>query len=123
MRPLALLKCVAKAALKQAANLAGFGLGDAAQEVLDDWQKDRDAAQRQAEIQEVLRMAADQFRAQVEAVVREVAAGQPPQVRQSVSRWLEELPDKLRQSQELVSLLSGDRPAPPPTARVTLTLT
>jgi AcrR family transcriptional regulator len=98
MRPLGFLKCLGKAALKQAANLAGFGLADVVEEVWSDWNKDKDAAQRQAELQAVVQMAADQFRQQVEAVVRDVAAGQPEAVRRHVSDCLQQVPDQLRRS-------------------------
>lgn len=98
MRPLAFLKCLGKAALKQAANLAGFGLADVAEEVWKDWNKDKDTAQRQAELQAVVQMAADQFRQQVEAVVRDVAAGQPDAIRRHVSDCLQQLPEQLRRS-------------------------
>jgi serine/threonine-protein kinase len=112
MRPLALLKCLAKAALKQAANMAGFGLGDVAEEVWNEWNKDRDAAQRQAELQAVVQMAGDQFRQQVEAVLAEVAAGQPEAVRRHVSSCLQELPEQLRRSFRRPQDTVGDS-APP----------
>jgi AcrR family transcriptional regulator len=98
VRPLAFLKSLGKAALKQVANMAAFGLGDIAEDVWNDWHNDRDAAQRQAELQAVLQMAADQFRQQVEAVVRDVAAGQPDDVRQHVSDCLQAVPEQLRRS-------------------------
>jgi hypothetical protein len=96
MRPLAILKCLGKAALKQAANVVG--LGELVEELWNGWSKDHDAAQRQAELQAVVQMAADEFRQQVEAVVREVAAGQPENVRRHVSNCLQHLPEQLRQS-------------------------
>ncbi len=98
MRPLAFLKCFGKAALKHAANLAGLGLGDAVEDFWNDWKHDRDASARQAELQAVVLMAADQFGKQIEAVLREVAAGQPEGVRQHVSDCLQQLPDQLRSS-------------------------
>src|SRR5438309_4775919 len=98
MLPLVFLKCLGKAALKQALNIAGFGLGNVIDEVWKEWHKDRDAAQRQAELQAVVQMAADQFRQQVEVVVRDVAAGQPEAVRRHVSDCLQQLPDQLRRS-------------------------
>src|SRR5947208_3215479 len=98
MRPLAFLKCLGKAVLKQALNVAGLGLGDVLEEFLKEWNKDRDAAEHQAELQAVVQMAADQFRQQKEAVVRDVAAGQPEAVRRHVSDSLQQLPDQLRRS-------------------------
>src|SRR5437762_3313938 len=98
MRPLAFLKCLGKAALKQAAKMAGFGLAEVAEDVWNEWNKDNDAAQRQAELQAVVQMAADQFRQQVEAVVRDVAAGQSESVRRHVSDCLQQVPEQLRRS-------------------------
>jgi len=98
MRPLAFLKCLGKAVLKQAANLAGFGLGDILDDVCQEWNKEKDAAQRQAELQAVVQMAADQFRQQVEAVVHDIAAGQPEAVQRSVRDCLSAVPEQLRRS-------------------------
>jgi serine/threonine-protein kinase len=102
MRPVSFLKCLGKAAVKQAVNAAGFGLGDVIEDVWNDWNEDRDAAQRQAELQAVVQMAADQFRQQVEAVVRDVAAGQPEAVRQQVANCLQQVPDQVRRSSRLL---------------------
>ncbi len=98
MRPLAFLNCLARAALKHAARIAGFGLAEAVEEVWHDWNKDRDAAQRKAELQAIVQMAGEQFRQQIDAVVRDVAAEQPEAVRQHVSDCLQQLPDQLRRS-------------------------
>jgi serine/threonine-protein kinase len=96
MRPLSFLKCVGKAALKQAAKAAGFGIPEIVEDVWNDWNKEQDAAQRQAELQAIVQMAADQFRQEVEAIVRDVAAGQPEAVRRHVSDCLQQVPDQLR---------------------------
>lgn len=98
MRPLAFLMCLGKAALKQAMKMAGFGIAEVAEEVWKEWNKDGDAAQRQAELQAIIQMAADQFRVQVEDVVRDVADGQPETVREHVSDCLQQLPEQLRRS-------------------------
>jgi hypothetical protein len=144
MRPLAFLKCLGKAALKHAVNLAGFGLGDVVEEVWNEWNKDKNSTQRQAELQAVVQMAAEQFRAQVDAVVHEVGAGQPEAIRHYVSDYLHQLPEKLRSSfgpsdatvgvsvppsfgskqmvSELVSNLSTCPVEPTPVARPRVTL-
>jgi hypothetical protein len=147
MRVVPILKCFAKHVVQQAGNLAGFGLGDLADEVWKEWNKDKDEAARRAELEAVVQMAADEFRQQVEEVIRAVAAEQPDEVRRAVSHRLEQLPELLRQSlrrpddpsgqsvppgmplrqaQDLALLLSGCRFSPtqdlPPPARVTLTL-
>src|SRR5436190_1001624 len=70
MRPLAILQCVAKAALKNAGNLVGFGLGDVVEQVWKDWEKEKTEAARKAELEALVQMAAGEFRQQVEAIVR-----------------------------------------------------
>lgn len=98
MRPLAFLKCVAKGALKHAVNLAGFGLGEIAEEVWKEGFKDKDECARRAELEALVQMAGEQLRQQVEAVVREVAADQPPAVRQRLSVYLHQVPDFARKA-------------------------
>ena len=152
MKPLVLLQLLGKALVRQLGNAVGFGVaGDVAvgvgEEVMDEWKRDKDEQQRRNEIEALVRMAAQEFRRQVEEVVREVAGRQPEEVRRNVARRLEELPNNLRQSlrrpedpsgqsvppgmplqeaEDLASLLSGNpRDASPdlaPPPRVTLTL-
>jgi len=152
MRPLAFLLCFGKALVRQLGNVIGFGVvGDivvaVGEEVWGEWNREKNEQQRRDELAALVQMAAGEFRRQVEEVVRKVAAGQPEEIRQAVSRRLEELrqrlrlslrrPDDpsgqsvppglpLRQAQDLASLLSGRRPPslqdPPAPARVTLTL-
>src|SRR3954470_4896885 len=98
MRPIPFLKCLGKALVRQVGNAVGLGwAGEIAVEVGEDvweeWQREKDEAQRRAELESLIRMAADEFHQQVEAVVREVAAGQPPEVRRRVSAWLEQVPE------------------------------
>ncbi len=150
MRPLSILNCLGKALVRQLGNAVGFGVaGDVAvgvgEEVWGEWKRDKNEQQRRDELAAIVQMAAQEFRRQVEEVVREVAAGQPEEVRRRVCRDLEGLPEKLRQSlsrpddpsgqsvppglplrqaNDLALLLSGNagpNQAPPP--RVTLTLT
>ncbi|HKI35786.1 MAG TPA: protein kinase [Gemmataceae bacterium] len=145
MRGIGLLKCIGKILVRAGGNAVGFGVaGDLAvgigEEAWKEWNREKNEQQRRAEVEAIVRMAADEFRQQVADVVREVAAGQSVAVQQQVSRCLEELPDllrlslrrpedpsglsvppalPLRQAQDLVSLL---RPtADPPPATVTLT--
>jgi serine/threonine-protein kinase len=145
MRPLAFLHCIARAALKGGANVIGFGLGDVVEQVWKDWNQQKEEAARQAELQVLVQMAGEQFRQQVEAVVRSVAAGQPAEVQQRLSHCLQQVPDlvrrsfcrpddqqgrsvppgfRLKQASDLATLLSSP-PAPPlsPEARVTVQLT
>ncbi len=152
VKPLGLLQLLGKALVRQFGNAVGFGVaGDVAvgvgEEVWDEWKRDKNEQQRRDELAALVQMAAQEFRRQVEEVVREVAGRQPEEVRRNVARRLEELPDNLRQSlrrpddpsgqsvppgtplqqaEDLASLLSGNLRdagpdlAPPP--RITLTL-
>jgi hypothetical protein len=96
MRPLALLKCIGKAALRQIGNLAGFGLGDVAAELAEeawqDWDKQKDAAQKRAEMQALVQMAGAQLHEQVAAAVADVAAKQAAQVQQQLAALLQQVP-------------------------------
>src|SRR5437773_913903 len=96
MRPLGFLHCVGKAVLKAGANVVG--LGDVVDQVWDGWNAERDEAARKVELRSLVQMAADEVRQQVEAVVREIAAGQPEAVRRRLSDCLERLPDQLRRT-------------------------
>ncbi|HEX4607764.1 MAG TPA: FHA domain-containing serine/threonine-protein kinase [Urbifossiella sp.] len=101
MRAPAILKCLARAALKGVGNCAGLALGDAVIDLLDgawaEWTKEKAEADRRAELDAIVRMAADEFRRHVEAVVREVAPGQPPRVQEQLSSFLQRLPELARQ--------------------------
>jgi pSer/pThr/pTyr-binding forkhead associated (FHA) protein len=103
MRPIDLLKCLGKALVRHVGNAVGLGwAGDVAVGVSDDvwneWNRDKDDRQRRAELAAILQTAAQEFRRQVEEVVREVAAGQPREVHERVSRYLADLPGLLRRS-------------------------
>ena len=97
MRPLGLLKCLARAAVKGLGHAVGFGgLVDLAAEAMKDWNRAADEADRKAELEAVVKMAAAEFRKQVEAVVQEVAADKPLATQQQLSVYLEQLPDLAR---------------------------
>lgn len=98
MRPLAFLKCVARGALRWAVNMAGFGLAEVSEEVWNEWNKEQNEAQRRAELQALVQMAAGDMRQQVEAIVREVAGGQPREVQERVSAYMMQVPEMVRQS-------------------------
>jgi FHA domain len=151
MRPLALLKCLGKALLRhggQALGLcwAGGVAVSIAEDVWAEWGRKTDEERRRAQLEAIVCMAAQQFRGQVEEVVREAAAGQPPEVSQQLSRCLESLPAllrsalcrpedwtgrsvppdvPLRDSRDLAALLTGESPhtgeGQGPAVRVTLT--
>src|SRR5262245_16002016 len=97
MRPLALLKCLGKALVRHGGIALGLGwaadiAANIGEEVWAAWGLQTNEDQRRAELEAIVRMAAQEFRRQVEEVVREVASGQPPQVQQHLSRCLENLP-------------------------------
>jgi pSer/pThr/pTyr-binding forkhead associated (FHA) protein len=100
MRPLAILKCIARAAVKGVGNLGGLPLGEAAVGLAEaawgEWKKEKAEAERKAELDAVVKMAGDEFRKQVEAVVKEVAADKPPAVQKLLSVYLEQVPELAR---------------------------
>lgn len=138
MQALAFLKCLGKALARQVGNLAGLAVAgevvaEIGQEVWDNWKRQRNERERRAELEAMLHMAAQEFRRQVEEVVREVAAGQPAEVCQQISSFMESVPSLLRRrataihqaetlppdmplrdARDLVALLSRDRPIPWP---------
>lgn len=144
MRPLAFLQCVAKAALKGGAKVVGFGLADVVEEVWREWNREENEAARKAELQELVQMAAGEFRQQVQDIVRDVAGQQPAEVQQRVSKCLQQVPELVRQSfrrpedqqgrsvppglrlkhaSDLAPLLSSRPPFPALAARPQVTLT
>ena len=103
MRPFVLLQCLAKALVRHAGNAVGFGVaGEVAvkigEEVWKEWKQRNNEDQRRAEVEAIVQMAGQEFRQHVDNIVREAAAGQPNEVWQKVSCYLEEVPDRLRQS-------------------------
>ena len=96
MRPIALLRHVANAALHGFDYLAGLPLGDAARSladaVWDGWRRERAEADRLAELEQIVRMAADEFRRQVERVVADVAAGHDPAIQAKLITFLTQVP-------------------------------
>ena len=78
MRPFALLKCLGKALIRHAGRAVGAAwAGDlvvqVGAEVWNEWHREKNEAERRAELQAIAQAAAQENRAQVEAVVREVA--------------------------------------------------
>jgi eukaryotic-like serine/threonine-protein kinase len=102
MRPLAFLRCVARGVLRYAADAAGFGLGGLVVEVVQDvwkeWNRERPEGQCKADLETLLQMEDEEFRRQVDAVVREVAAGEPPEVGRRLSVCLQEVRQRVRDS-------------------------
>jgi eukaryotic-like serine/threonine-protein kinase len=98
MTPLAILKCIAKASLKAAGRYIGFG-GlpiEIAEEAWKDWHKEKAAAERRAELQALVAMAAGEFRRQVDAVVQQIAASESTEVRDHLSAYLQQVPELAR---------------------------
>src|SRR5947209_7819741 len=99
-----LLRCVGRAlvnhGLKAIARWLPLGevLYDIADEALEAWRRDRREDERRAEVQALAQAAAEDVRAQVARVVEEVAADQPPEVRDAVGAYLVQLPATVRQS-------------------------
>src|SRR4051794_28386117 len=101
--PLALLKFVAKAAL----NAVGFGVaGDFAMDVLPQmsrdiwgsWAKDRNEAERKADVQALVEARPDEVKQHVKEAVREVAGDQPSTVQLQLETYLCQVPTVVQKS-------------------------
>ena len=95
--------CLGRALVRYGGNAIGFGiLGDVAvkvgQEVWNAWNKEKNEAQRRAELQEIARVAAQECCVQVEEVIRDVAADQPAEIRRQLANYLNQVPELIRQS-------------------------
>ncbi len=127
MSPLALLWCIARAALKQPGNVVGVSLIDMAGDVWSEWQMKGDA-ERRAELQRLVQMGADELGAQIEAILQGIAGQQPAEVQQRLARLLQQIPARVRralprlESPQAASDLAGLLTAPAE-ARVTIQLT
>ena len=86
--PLILLKAIGRAVL----NFVGGGLlGDIVFEALpeiannvwDEWSKEKTVAERRAELEAVARATGEELRAGIEEIVQEIAPGDPADVRQA----------------------------------------
>jgi formylglycine-generating enzyme required for sulfatase activity len=98
-----LLRFITKALL----NTVGGGVaGDFAVEVLPEvahnvwawWSKAQDEPQRRAEVEALARAPDAEIRQWVRRTVDEVAVGQPPEVRQALETYLQQVPGAIRQS-------------------------
>ncbi|QDU23779.1 protein kinase domain-containing protein [Urbifossiella limnaea] len=97
MRPVALLRCLARVAVQAVGGAVGLGgAAGLAAEVMREWEQQADAAGRRAELERLVRIAADEFRGEVEVVVREAAAGRPAAVVAAVTAFLSRFPDHAR---------------------------
>jgi serine/threonine protein kinase len=113
MRPsVKLLKIVGKAVL----NAVGAGvLGEVVVEVLPDvaaeamrwWSREADEEQRRAELQELVQASASAVGEVVQEVVQEIAGDKPPEVREALAGYLQQMPAAIRQTLRRPSDASG----------------
>jgi serine/threonine protein kinase len=98
--PLFFLKCVGKAVLKAAVKAIPFGevVLEVATGVCDEWNKQRNEAQRRAELQWLAQATASEVKTQVDAIVQEIAASQAEAVRQVVQNYLRQVPGAVHRS-------------------------
>ena len=101
--PLVLLKAIGKAALNYVgAGVLGDILVDALPEIAnnawDEWSKEKDAKERRAELEAVAQATGKQLAEAVEQVVREVAAGASPDVREALTGYLRQVPAEIRRT-------------------------
>src|SRR5438552_1233996 len=101
---LSFLKCVAKVALKGAANFATFGIaGELVEEIWNQWSRNADAEQRRQELEALARLNQKQARqeaaaAVAEAKTAEASVHQLPEIDLPLETYLSQVPAHIRRS-------------------------
>ncbi|MHB1425325.1 MAG: SUMF1/EgtB/PvdO family nonheme iron enzyme [Gemmataceae bacterium] len=96
---LVLLRCIGKAAVKNAVDLFTFGVGgDFLFDAWDYWQVATREEERTAEVQAVAQLCAAELRAEVARIVREEAAALPISKQAQIARYLGQVPAAIRRS-------------------------
>ena len=73
-------------------------LPEIANNVWDEWSKEKDAKERRAELEAVAQATGEQLADAVKEVVREVAAGASPDVREALTTYLRQVPAEIRRT-------------------------
>jgi TPR repeat protein len=103
-----LLRCLAKAAVKNVANLLTFGVGgDLLTDVWDAWSRRQDKASRKAEIEHLAAASPAEVRAAADQAVQQEDPTLLPVLREQVTEWLTQTPAAIRRSLRRPSDPSG----------------
>lgn len=104
-----LLKHIARVAVKYGGNIAGGGIaGNLIIDVWDGWEKSKKTeAERKAELEALAQEPAAKLKATVDKVVREVATNQPPEIRETLTLYLQQVPTMIRRSLKRPSDVRG----------------
>jgi hypothetical protein len=94
-----LVRCLAKAAVKNVANLLTFGVGgDLLIDVWDAWSRSQDKASRKAEIEHLAAASPAEARAAATQAVQQECPALPADQRQQLTEWLTQTPAAIRRS-------------------------
>lgn len=94
-----LLRCIGKAAVKNAVNLFSFGVGgDILVDVWDYWQKATREEQPAVEVRAVAQLSAAELLAEVDRIIREEASALPAAQQAQVGSYLGHVPATIRRS-------------------------
>jgi len=113
---LPLLKYAAKAFIKVSGNVVGFGIGgdflvEVAPRIIEEiwkgWGSQKNDAQRKAELAALALLSPKEISARADAIINEVAADQPSEVKEAARSYLAQLPDAVRKSLQRPEDLTG----------------
>jgi formylglycine-generating enzyme required for sulfatase activity len=108
-----LLRCLAKSAVKNVANLLTFGVGgDLLTDFWDAWRQAQDADKRRAEIKRLASASPGEVRAAAAEIIREEGASLPAEQQRQLADWLTQTPAAIRRSLRRPSDPSGRTVAP-----------
>src|SRR5262245_10840557 len=108
-----LLRCLARAAVKNVANLLTFGVGgDLLTDVWDAWSRSQDKAGRKAEIEHLAAASPAEVRAAAAQAVLQEDPTLQPVLREQLVQWLTQTPAAIRRSLRRPSDPSGRTLAP-----------
>lgn len=111
--PWMLLRCVAKAAVKNIANLVSFGFaGEMVVDTWEYWEKETRESQRQAELQQLAQAAAQEVRQQVMRAMQAEASALNDTHRRQLEAYLQQVPAMIRKTSRRASDPTG-RTIPP----------
>src|SRR5581483_7248967 len=95
-----LMKCVAKAVVKYGGNIVGGGIaGNLVYDIWEGWEKARKSeGEKKAELEALAQQPAAKLKDDLALVLQEVAPNQPPEVRQALEMYLQQIPAMVRRS-------------------------
>lgn len=108
-----LLRCLAKSAVKHAANLLTFGVGgDLLTDIWEAWRQAQDEDKRKKEIERLATVSPTDVHAAAAEIIQEEGASLPAEQQRQLVAWLTQTPGTIRRSLKRPSDLLGRTVAP-----------